>query len=72
MAEFKLMKKNNINIKDHFDNVQRSTRTGNVNTGQTITPNVYTLNQKPKDNFKKIKASKTLYNGRFNNGSNYT
>ena len=52
MAELKLMN----NFKEYFDFVNNSTFIGNVNTGKTVLPNMYNLQQKvePIANSKKI------------------
>jgi hypothetical protein len=52
MAELKLMN----NFKEYFDFVNNSTFINNVNTGKTVLPNMYNLQQKvePISNTKKI------------------
>ena len=72
MAEFKLMKIDIKKIQEHTKLIQELPHSKVLNTGQAIAPNLFSLKQKPLDTFKKIKPSKILYNGRFNNGSNYT
>tara|TARA_R100000988_G_scaffold5859_2_gene3420 strand:+ start:605 stop:841 length:237 start_codon:yes stop_codon:yes gene_type:complete len=59
MGEFKLM-----NTKEYFNFINDSTFIGNVNTGQVIPPNVYTL-QKPVQPM--AKSDKMVYNSINNN-----
>jgi hypothetical protein len=59
MGEFKLM-----NTKEYFNFINDSTFIGNINTGQVIPPNVYTL-QKPVQPM--AKSDKMVYNSINNN-----
>tara|TARA_R110002012_G_C11455695_1_gene592234 strand:+ start:509 stop:745 length:237 start_codon:yes stop_codon:yes gene_type:complete len=59
MGEFELM-----NTKEYFNFINDSTFIGNVNTGQVIPPNVYTL-QKPVQPM--AKSDKMVYNSINNN-----
>ena len=71
MAEFKLMKIDIKKIQEHNKMIQELPYSKVLNTGKAVAPNLYTLKQKPVDNFKKIKVNKTLYqynNGKFDNG----
>ena len=60
MGEFKLN-----NTKDYFNFINNSTYIGNINTGQVIPPNMYTL-QKPVEPM--AKSNKVVYNS---NNSNF-
>ena len=53
------------NTKDYFNFINNSTYIGNINTGQVIPPNMYTL-QKPVEPM--AKSNKVVYNS---NNSNF-
>ena len=55
MAELKLMN----NFKEYFDFVNNSTFIGNVNTGKTVLPNMYNLQQTVQP---MVNSNKMMYN----------